>query len=111
MRMRHRLATAGAIAAAALGTTTAAAAAATQGDFNGDGTRDLAIGIPDEAVNGHVQAGAVEVLYGSLTGVRTAGAQAWTQSSSGVADTPEDNDRFGDALATGDFDGDGIEDL
>src|SRR5436190_664078 len=50
--------------------------------------------------------GAVTVLYGSPTGLTTAGAQHVTQPSA-----PEPNDRFGGALSAGDFDGDGAADL
>jgi FG-GAP repeat len=35
------------------------------GDFNGDGADDLAIGVPDEDVGNQVDAGAVNILYGT----------------------------------------------
>lgn len=41
-------------------------------DLNGDGIDDLAIGVPGEDVNGIVNAGAVNILYGSTNGL-TAG--------------------------------------
>ena len=36
-------------------------------DFNGDGSADLAVGVPGEDVNGISNAGAVNVIYGSHT--------------------------------------------
>jgi hypothetical protein len=36
------------------------------GDFDGDGTGDLAIGLPGRTRSGHADAGAVQVLYGAL---------------------------------------------
>ena len=87
-----------------------------KGDFNGDGLADLAIGVPDEDVGSVDNAGAVNVIYGSQTGL-TAGAtgvpsaQFWSLDSSGVPGDPETGDRFGAALAAGDFNGDGFSDL
>ena len=88
------------------------------GDIDGDGSDDLAVGafsdddggLPDEA-------GAAAVLYGSPpTGIGTAGAQRLNQGillggGETVADSPEEDDRFGDALAIGDFDADGFAEL
>ena len=77
------------------------------GDFDGDGADDLVIGTPDEDLG----LGAVHVLPGSIAGLSSTGAQVWTQESPGIADAAESTDRFGMALATGDFDGDGSDDL
>ncbi len=82
-------------------------AALAVGDFNGDRCADVAIGAPGEDQT----AGAVTVLYGSPTGLTTTGAQFITQNNWHVPDDPEPNDRFGAALAAGDFDGDGRADL
>ncbi len=81
------------------------------GDFDDDGFDDLAIGIPNEDVNGVGDAGAVAVLYGSPSGLRSDGNQLWSQDSSGIRDDPEQGDAFGARLATGDFNGDGFDDL
>lgn len=84
------------------------------GDFNGDGKDDLAIGAPGEAVNGAPRAGVVVTVYGSATGLDPAGAQRWTQWQLGAVngeDDSEAHDNFGFALASGDFDGDGYDDL
>jgi hypothetical protein len=81
------------------------------GDFDGDGFDDLAIGIPyEDATIGpgfHTDCGAVLVLYGTPTGLSETGAQKLFTTLA--------NDRtgihFGAALAAGDFDGDGHDDL
>jgi hypothetical protein len=76
-------------------------------DLNGDGCADLAVGAPGE--NGAT--GAVTILYGTPAGLRGAGAQQLSQNSPGLRGEAEPNDRFGTALAAGDFDDDGIADL
>lgn len=81
------------------------------GDFDGDGIDDLAVGVPGETVSLHLRAGSVTVLYGTDTGINTSGSEAWKQSSSGILDGPERDDRFGRVLVAADFDGDGFEDL
>ena len=89
-----------------------AGAAQVHGDFNGDGIADLAIGVPNEDVGTIGDAGAVNVLYGTATGVTSATTQIWTQDSLGiVGDVSEAFDLFGFALAAGDFNGDGFDDL
>ena len=80
------------------------------GDFDGDGAEDLAIGSPG-AWSGGTIAGAVFVVYGAASGIDPADSQRWTQNSVGVPDSSELYDHFGSTLATGDFDGDGFDDL
>ncbi|WP_431043472.1 FG-GAP-like repeat-containing protein [Streptomyces sp. P1-3] len=73
------------------------------GDFNGDGYADLAVGAPGEDVSSDTDGGTTEIIWGSATGL--AGGTT-------IADpAPHDHDRFGAAVAAGDFDGDAKTDL
>jgi FG-GAP repeat/CARDB len=81
------------------------------GDFNHDGRDDLAVGAPDEDVGSVVNAGAVNVIYGSSSGLSVIGNQLWYQDVTGIADVSETGDSFGRSLAVGDFNGDGFDDL
>jgi FG-GAP repeat protein len=81
------------------------------GDFNGDGFADLAVGAPFEDIGGIGDGGAVNVLYGSPTGLVVAGNQYWNQGSPGVGDSVEFSDQFGFAAAAGDFNQDSFDDL
>jgi hypothetical protein len=83
----------------------------TVGDFDGDGHADLAIGVPGEKVGEVSFAGAVNVLFGSPAGLVPNGDQLWHQDSSGIMDVAESGDGFGTVLGSGDFDGDGEDDL
>jgi hypothetical protein len=69
------------------------------GDFSGDGREDLAVGVPFEDVGAGpvVDAGAVNVLYGTATGLSATGNQLWHQNSAGVLDVAEDSDHFSGA--------------
>jgi hypothetical protein len=81
------------------------------GDFNGDGHADLAIGVPNQTVNGVANAGAVYVVYGSAGGLTVAGNQYWTQESLNNGSVSVSGDNFGASLAVGDFNGSGADDL
>jgi hypothetical protein len=82
----------------------------TAGDFNDDGYDDLAIGVRSEDVGGESGAGAVNVIYGSSSGLSANGNQFWTQDTL-AGTTAEAGDQFGFSLAAGDFNGDGYDDL
>jgi hypothetical protein len=81
------------------------------GDFNQDGFADLAIGVPDEDVGTIQGGGAVNVLYGTPTGLTGTGSQIFTQDSPGVGSAAEAFDFFGTQLAVGDFNNDTFDDL
>ncbi|RLP99418.1 hypothetical protein EAD98_02480 [Micromonospora sp. CV4] len=82
------------------------------GDFNGDRYDDLAIGDSDEQdARTRTHAGGVWVIPGSRTGLVVDSAVHFNQDSPNVPDNPESYDRFGAALAAGDINGDGREDL
>jgi hypothetical protein len=86
-------------------------AALAAGDFNNDTFADLAIGAPVEDVGTVLDAGAVNVLYGSASRLTATGNQQWRQGGGGIIGVAEDGDTFGAALAGGDFNDNGVDDL
>jgi hypothetical protein len=80
------------------------------GDFNADGRADLAIGAPLANRSGGTDAGMVLVQYGTPEGLFEGESQLIDQEFLFGAGS-EDGDRFGSAVAAGDFDGDGRADL
>jgi len=78
------------------------------GDFNGDGYDDLAVGSPYEDASGVTFAGYVVVSYGSEYGIKRSGAQGLLMSD-GLS--LQNSALFGLAVAAGDFDDDGYDDL
>ncbi len=87
------------------------------GDFDGDGYGDLAVGAPQED-HGCVQAilicdnigkGSITVIYGNSGGLSNSTKRITQENLSGFSN--EANDRFGEYLAVGNFNGDGADDL
>ena len=84
-------------------------AALAASDFDGDGTADLAIGIPGETIGTKADAGAVMVIHGSLNGLEAApglnhpGALFLTEDTPGIANSTSAGDRFGSALTAFNF--------
>ncbi len=86
------------------------------GDFNNDGFDDLAVGSPHEDLPGEGDdAGFVAVFFGSNNGLvkDNQGDPRPLRLTEGFAPSgdPEGDDRFGAALAVGNFDGDDYDDL
>ncbi|HPG94930.1 MAG TPA: hypothetical protein PLR28_10285 [Dokdonella sp.] len=84
------------------------------GDFDDDGFDDLAIGLPGQDMPGSPNiesAGAVQVAYGSASGLSGTRDRVFTASNDGLGFTPDDSDQYGYALAGGDIDADGDDDL
>ncbi len=81
------------------------------GDFDGDGWADLAIAAPSDGIGPIGDAGLVNVIYGDGFGLSDAGNEHWYQDSTGVPNTSEIGDGFATSIASGDFNGDGFDDL
>ncbi len=79
------------------------------GDFNNDGRDDLVVGIPLKDVSGFAQHGLIEVLYGSVTGITSVGAQLFSQVSFGSSNNV--GDQFGLCVAAGNPNGDAFDDI
>ncbi len=80
------------------------------GDFDGDGADDLAVGVPADAGS----EGVVNVIYGSADGLAADGNQLWTTNGLSVPGSFDESDsggRFGGAVAGGDLNHDGHDDL
>ncbi|MBG0561289.1 FG-GAP repeat protein [Actinoplanes aureus] len=75
----------------------------TAGNFGSDSRADLAVTVFNESIGGVAGAGAVHVIYGSSSGLTSSGSQLWHQDSSGIADSAETWDHFGDSLAAADL--------
>lgn len=83
------------------------------GDFNGDGDDDLAVGAPGEDLNGNNDAGNVVVLFsdGYPDGIPAGSRSRNFNQSDDQPGANEANDHFGWALAAGDANLDGYDDL
>ncbi|NYV78553.1 FG-GAP-like repeat-containing protein [Streptomyces sp. UH6] len=81
------------------------------GDVDKDGYLDLAVGVPQEDVDGVEYAGSVVVLRGTANGLTGTGAQVFHQNTAGVPGENEHWDRFGIEVKLDDVTGDGRADL
>ncbi|MGB5814283.1 MAG: FG-GAP repeat protein [Thermoanaerobaculia bacterium] len=82
------------------------------GDFDADYKYDLVIGVANENFVGFDGAGVFHVLYGAPNPPGTFTRQElWHQDHAGLGYGVETGDQFGQAFGTGDFDGDGYQDL
>jgi hypothetical protein len=80
------------------------------GDFNNDGYDDLADGSPDMPDAGMANSGALGIMYGSAAGLQPP-AQWMVLGDSHVPGVAQAGAHFGGAVAAGDLDGDGLDDL
>ena len=80
------------------------------GDFNGDGKDDLAVASAREDLGSKKNAGMVTVAYGEASG-SLGSFQTINQGQSKVVGASEPYDYFGYALAAGDLNNDGFDDL
>jgi len=87
------------------------------GNFNGDTLNgnpvsDLVVGVPLDFTRADLRdAGSIHLFPGSATGLRRDRVQVVNQATVGVGGASEPGDQFGRALASGDFDADGRDDL
>jgi hypothetical protein len=81
----------------------------TAGDFDADGFADLAVGIPLEDIGTRNDAGAIGVFFGSNGGLIPSRSEFLSIDE--ADETSATGDQFGHSLASGDFDGDGYDDL
>jgi hypothetical protein len=78
------------------------------GDVNGDGLADLVSGYISQSP---ARGGEVAVRYGTRQGLPAEPDRTITQDTPGVPGTTGEYDRFGSAVAVGDTDGDGRDDV
>ena len=83
------------------------------GDLDGDGNDELIVGVPGEAPGGALRGGAVHILSNTSRSHDRSFDKSLMlyQGDRGLPDSPEIGDRFGEALAVGDLNRDGVDDL
>ncbi|MGY1524141.1 FG-GAP repeat protein [Streptomyces sp. MN3] len=81
------------------------------GDFNGDPYADVAVGVSDQLVGTSGAAGRLAVMYADEEGLSYDRIRMFDQPSPGINSAAEPEDYFASSLATGDFNGDDVDDL
>lgn len=81
------------------------------GDFDKNSLVDLAIGIPGETTNGAARSGVAYIVYQGVGGLMNSNEEAFHRGANGLSGVPIANEQLGFALAAGDFNGDGTDDL
>ena len=82
------------------------------GDFDADTFADLVIGVPEEKIGlFRTHAGMIDIVPGTALGLDASAATYLSQEVDGMGGDAEIQDYFGRALAVGDFNDDGFEDL
>jgi hypothetical protein len=65
------------------------------GNYGKSSKADVVVGVPFEDIGATVDAGAINELFGTSTGLTGSGAKFFRQGANGVEDTAEANDHFG----------------
>jgi hypothetical protein len=86
-------------------------AALVAGDFNGDEFDDLALAAPGFPHVLQKNAGALQVFYGTFDGFIDPVSVGFSQSEDNIPQEAQEGDRFGFAVSSGDYNGDGASDL
>jgi hypothetical protein len=68
-------------------------------DFDGSGQADLAVGVTGEDLGAIMDAGVVDVIYGTPSGLSGTDSEQWNQNTHGVPDTAEEGDNLGWSFA------------
>lgn len=81
------------------------------GFFDANDAIDLAIGIPGETTNGAADSGVAYIVYQGVGGLLNSNEEVFYRGTNGLTGAPIAGEQLGYALAAGDFNGDGIDDL
>ena len=81
------------------------------GDLDGDGHDDLIVGSPGEGIEGRPGAGMVHVFFGGAPRLKGKASNSVHQGFKSVPGSSQSGDGFGSALAAGDINGDGRDDV